>query len=616
MYHYFVKVPSWREALTLESTITDRLEYFNDRYQHLLYDSGDETEKRFIFVSEKRITDNMRKELKDIFETAVQTEAISVKTVNRKTLKQIHIAKSLMVSNDYNGEQKSLLVTDSHEQLLEKVNGMIGFTKFKDFFKNFADYIDRTAGVRAKCLYNTVIINNVGVSLDTHVELLFSLLSTKGLILEHSMITGSKWEARSTEKETRFVYYIDDEWISDDDGEYYRASDEVKLLDRISRSDNIYITAMNQDQYDKISVLDCFKAAFPNTATIDEFTPDEKLDYICSISADYGYSVNRESFTGGNFINTADVVKIEMLVRQAVMRKLSANDKTFCLEASDIDIKTRKIKKTSSFAELEGLIGLDGVKQTIREITAFAKKRKNALPCLHMCFTGNPGTGKTSVARILARIFYESGIIKQNLLLETDREGLVGGYVGQTALKTSRKIEGALGGVLFIDEAYSLFTGGNIDYGYEAVATLVKAMEDRRTEFVCILAGYTKEMNDMINMNPGLRDRVQFYIDFPDYSAMELLQIFEKLCKDCKYKISEPARDTLLGGFTRLCNSKSQNFSNGRLVRKIFERTRMKQALRTSGNTIADTDIEAVFSEPDIAALFGESKSKQIGFRA
>ena len=245
----------------------------------------------------------------------------------------------------------------------------------------------------------------------------------------------------------------------------------------------------------------------------------------------------------------------------------------------------------------------------------FLKKRgKDALPCLHMAFLGNPGTAKTTVARIVASIFAETGITKKNLLVETDRSGLVGQYVGHTAEKTTRKVERALGGVLFIDEAYSLFAGDNIDYGNEAVSTLVKAMEDKRGEFVCILAGYTKEMNAMIDMNPGLRDRIGFYIDFPDYSAGELLQIFEKMCKENKYRLSESAKTTLKDGFASLLKVKSQNFSNGRLVRKIFERVRMKQALRTSNNIITDDDIEVVFAEKDIAAMLGGNNHVKIGF--
>ena len=618
MFHYMVKVSSVGDTLTARDTIIDRIEYYNNREHYLLFDGGDESEKRFILVSDKSMDTTMETELKDIFERTVTMEEISVNAIDRMTMKKIRTVKNLMVSSyDYDGNLRTLLVTDTADELIGKVNNMIGFTKYKEFFRNFADYIDRTIDMRAKCLYNVVLINKAEVCLDTHVELLYGLFAAKGLLLEHIMITGTVYEAESTEKATMFLYYIDDDWQTDVDGEHLKASDEVRLLNKIRRSDNIYITAMSQDQYDKLSVLSCFTAAFPNTVNIDNLTSDEKLEFIQSTSEEYGFTVNKDGFVGSRLINVMPLETIELAVRQAATRKLTANDSNNCIEISDIDIKAKKTRKISAMAELESLIGLGMVKETIKEIVTFLKKRgKDAVPCLHMCFRGNPGGGKTTVARIIARIFYEAGIIKKNLLVETDRGGLVGVYVGQTAAKTTNKIESALGGILFIDEAYSLFVGENIDYGNEAVATLVKAMEDKRDELVVILAGYTKEMDDMLSMNPGLRDRVSFYIDFPDFTESELLKIFEKLCKDNKYKLTQSAKENLLDGFSRMVAVNSQNFSNGRLVRKLFERTRIKQALRCSNNFITDTDIQAVFAEADIASMFEGINCAQIGFRA
>ena len=192
---------------------------------------------------------------------------------------------------------------------------------------------------------------------------------------------------------------------------------------------------------------------------------------------------------------------------------------------------------------------------------------------------------------------------------------MIGGYVGQTALKTEKKINKSLGGVLFIDEAYALFSDGGEDYGYEAIATLVKAMEDKRDKFICIMAGYTDEMNLMINMNPGLRDRVQFYIDFPDYSVNELMQIFMKFCKEKKYTLSSSAKDTLHDALSQFTGAKRDNFSNGRLVRKLFERICIKQAQRTDGFTIVDSDIAAVLEEPEFASMIKKAIAT-IGFSA
>jgi AAA+ superfamily predicted ATPase len=265
--------------------------------------------------------------------------------------------------------------------------------------------------------------------------------------------------------------------------------------------------------------------------------------------------------------------------------------------------------------ELDKLVGLEDVKKTVREIVTFLQKRgKNAVPCLHMVFRGNPGTAKTTVARIIARIFAESGIINKNLIVETDRAGLIGGYVGQTALKTERQIKKSLGGVLFIDEAYALFSDDSQDYGNEAVATLVKAMEDNRDRFVCILAGYPDEMDKMIDMNPGLRHRVQFYIDFPDYTDAELMGIFEGFCENKRYELSKSARAAVSAAFSRLVRAKDKHFSNGRLVRKVFERICIKQAQRTDDSIITEEDVTAAFAESDIASM---RKSRvKIGFAA
>jgi SpoVK/Ycf46/Vps4 family AAA+-type ATPase len=168
--------------------------------------------------------------------------------------------------------------------------------------------------------------------------------------------------------------------------------------------------------------------------------------------------------------------------------------------------------------------------------------------------------------------------------------------------------------VLFVDEAYALIERDDDTYGKEAVSTLVKLMEDMRDEFVCILAGYTEDMNAMLDVNPGLRDRIQFHIEFPDYDLSELMQIFELFCKENGYELSDSAAVMLKSGMARILATKPQNFSNGRLVRKLFERVQIKQAVRASDNAITEHDIREAFSENDITALLGTSRMA-IGFQ-
>ena len=268
--------------------------------------------------------------------------------------------------------------------------------------------------------------------------------------------------------------------------------------------------------------------------------------------------------------------------------------------------------------ELEKLTGLREVKTKIKEIVTFIKKRgTKEMPTLHMVFRGNPGTGKTTVARLIGKIFATEGILpKKNVFVETDREGLIAAYVGHTAIKTKEVIQRAMGGILFIDEAYALHQDGR-DFGGEAIATLVKKMEDRRKDFICIMAGYSAEMDEMLNMNPGLRDRVQFYIDFPDYDANEFCEIFDTLSKEKEYELSGDGEEVLRQYFQEIITNKDKNFSNGRLVRKIFERIQIKQVMSDrEDNIILKEHIDEVFRESDMKNfLTRKTSNKTIGFR-
>lgn len=240
--------------------------------------------------------------------------------------------------------------------------------------------------------------------------------------------------------------------------------------------------------------------------------------------------------------------------------------------------------------ELNTLIGLKDVKQEVSAIANFVKiqqmrAEKGMKPVrmsYHCVFTGNPGTGKTTVARILASIYGYFGILKKGHLVETDRSGLVAEYVGQTAVKTNKIIDSALDGVLFIDEAYSLVQGGGNDYGHEAISTLLKRMEDDRDRLIVILAGYSEDMKRFIDSNPGLQSRFNRYIHFADYTADELKQMFLLNVGKNQYQLDEAGDISLSEILNFAVEHKGKNFGNGRYVRNLFEKTIQNQAMRLS----------------------------------
>ena len=264
-------------------------------------------------------------------------------------------------------------------------------------------------------------------------------------------------------------------------------------------------------------------------------------------------------------------------------------------------------KKTNSLEELDKLIGLESVKIQLKRIRAILLKNKdsNEKLNLHMCFYGNPGTGKTVVARLMANIFYEAGVLPTNKLIETDRSGLCGQYVGQTAPLTHKKVKEAMGGVLFIDEAYTLCADSNgEDYGKEAIAALLKDMEDYKGKFCVILAGYKDEMEKMIALNPGFDSRINRKIDFPDYSIDEQLQIFNIMLAKKNYEITDDAKNKLLEVFEM--QSTSKHFANARTVRNILDGLVEIQAVRTMEDDNPENDSERIIRLEDVEQYYNE----------
>ena len=304
---------------------------------------------------------------------------------------------------------------------------------------------------------------------------------------------------------------------------------------------------------------------------------------------------------------------LQQLKNYATTNSVSISDETVSVNNLLDDNKIVRMEEDSEtldslLYQLNCLIGLDSVKNDIHslinlvKVRRLKKERGFKLPTLslHMVFTGNPGTGKTTVARLLAAIYCKMGLLSKGHLIETDRSGLIGGYVGQTAIKVKEVVDSALGGILFIDEAYSLVGKGPNDYGLEAIETLLKAMEDHRKDFLVIVAGYPELMKGFISSNPGLRSRFNKYIHFQDYSSKELFEILIKLCSDNEVFLSEEAKQIASQVIDDYWQNKPVDFANGRDVRNYFEKMIVNQANRIASLTSITDEVLRTLTIEDV----------------
>ena len=291
--------------------------------------------------------------------------------------------------------------------------------------------------------------------------------------------------------------------------------------------------------------------------------------------------------------------------------------------------KAGEAELKKALKELDSLTGLSVVKQEVKELTALVRvqkmRRAAGLPVAtishHLVFSGNPGTGKTTVARLLGRIYAALEVVPEGHLVETDRAGLVAEYVGQTAIKTSEVFAKARGGILFIDEAYALArdAGSNSGFGQEAIDTLVKLMEDHRDDTIVIAAGYTEEMGEFVETNPGLRSRMPRTINFPDYTDEELLAIFAGMARAAGYTATAGAKQRVRELLA--ASERGRSFGNARAVRTLFERAVQQQALRlaeekkpTKGELRALTadDVAPAINAPSMPGIGSSSRTLQI----
>ena len=349
-----------------------------------------------------------------------------------------------------------------------------------------------------------------------------------------------------------------------------RGTEASRTFIRMLTNILLYLAAVDDD------------VSYDEAAYITECT--DKLTAICDTS---GVRKSREALNPLDYVTSSEPGFQE---KHRLQEQTAGGEKSKAGGAEKTDTEEKKPDFDELMAQLDSLVGLDDVKKDIKNLMNLVKVRRlrkeNGLPIppmsLHMVFMGNPGTGKTTVARIISGLYAAIGVLEKGQLIEVDRSGLVAGYVGQTALKTQEVIKSALGGVLFIDEAYSLASGGENDFGREAIETILKAMEDHRDELIVVVAGYDGPMEKFINSNPGLQSRFNKYFYFHDYNGEQLLYIFKGQCKKNGYALTEEAEAEAKAMFEELYENRGENFGNGRDVRNVFEDTVVRQSNRVA----------------------------------
>ena len=318
-------------------------------------------------------------------------------------------------------------------------------------------------------------------------------------------------------------------------------------------------------------ILGCLYSFAMLTMGADGESQEEELDLFKSIFSPYVALLEKED------IKDAD----------------EAIDENEEADSSENKASTQQRALTELLSDLHSLVGLDAVKAEVSSIVNLIKVRrlreKNGIKSppmsLHLVFSGNPGTGKTTVARLIAEIYRELGVLEKGHLIEVDRSGLVAGYVGQTALRVQEVCKKALGGILFIDEAYTLSKSGEPDYGTEAIDTLLKFMEDNRNRIIVIAAGYSDRMKQFLDSNPGLQSRFNKHIQFDDYTEDDLFDIFLGIASEHGYAFDHIFAKRLREIFAVIIQKKQPNFGNGRVVRNLFER-----AVENHSNRVAELD--------------------------
>lgn len=553
----------------------------------------------------------------------------------------ILVENNLIALQKFNRRERNKNV----KKVKQKLNKIIGLDSVKEYVLKLEDAMTtrklrEEAGLKtASISMNMIFSGNPGTGKTTIARLVSEFLAALGILSKGQFVEVSRGDlvgehvgqtAKKTTEKVKSalggVLFIDEAYaLSRDKNDTFglEAIDTlVKMMEDNKDNLVVILAGYTNEMQEFLKSNPGLKSRFPNFIEFPDYTPEEMYRIANEIAVSNQYVIDNSCieplityFEGKNIKGRNDTGNGRLarnMVEKAILnqsKRISEENETDyeLLKLSDFELEEAKSREFNYEEEFDKIVGLKRVKDYIRSLASRIKimqERKKAglivnnTQTLHMVFTGNPGTGKTMMARTVASLLYGLGIIPENKVIETDRAGMVAGYVGQTAIKTTEKVKDALGGVLFIDEAYTLSQGGQNDFGKEAIDTLLKLMDDNRENLVVILAGYTKEMKDFLDINPGLSSRFPNVIEFEDYDLEELVEIGIKMFESNGYKVLDDAIDKLI---LVLDNARGNyKFGNGRYVRNVFERAVNNQAVRIANSNTFTKELLVNIEAEDI----------------